>query len=62
MVYTIDDTGAYKSAFERVDVLTLLDPHWVENTQADKLAKMVADARDAGEFDDLSCGVNRLVA
>lgn len=33
----------YASRFDRVDVLALLEPDWLENTQARKLVQMVAE-------------------
>jgi hypothetical protein len=54
MQYTVDDAGINARRYDKVDVLALLDPLWLENTQAHQLARMVAEARDAGNFDDQS--------
>jgi len=39
--------------FDKVDVLNLIDPHWIENGQAAKLIRMVAE-REREEPRDLS--------
>ncbi len=62
MQYTVDDTGTYARRYDKVDVLALLDPHWLENSQANQLARMVADARDAGQFEDQSVLVATVAA
>ena len=38
------DSQRYLSRYENVDVLSLLDPDWLERSQARKLIEMVAEA------------------
>jgi hypothetical protein len=46
------DTPRYISRYENVDVLSMLDPEWLERSQARKLIQMVAEAdRSAGRED-----------
>lgn len=35
------ETPAYQDRFSSVDVLSLLDPNWLENTQAAQLVQMM---------------------
>jgi hypothetical protein len=42
---TYTDAPAHANRFDKVDVLSLLDPHWLENTQAAKLIRMVSECK-----------------
>ena len=33
------------SNYDKIDVLSLLDPHWLEQSQASRLLQMVAEAK-----------------
>jgi hypothetical protein len=39
------ETPAHANRYDKVDVLTLIDPHWLENTQAAKLIRMVSECK-----------------
>lgn len=56
------DSPAHTGRYDNVDVLSLLDPNWLENSQAATLACMVA--QDLAETDSESneCGCPVLAA
>ena len=56
------DTPAHLGRYDNVDVLSLLDPNWLENSQAATLVRMMCQDLNNADVDAEPVGVPVLAA